>query len=96
MVYGNTKVALLESVEAFRKSSYLAVFFSLFSSSTLLHLYVFLSVTLFMMKILQSQPSFLRCHPLRKLNKETCFDWSIGLSTGFFLSKKMHGLILFN
>ena len=81
-----TKVAPIESVKVFRRSPFLALYFSLFSSTIFLLLRLLLSVALFM---LTTKPtgSFTRKSLLRwKPHKKLCFDWSASLSTGVFLS----------
>ena len=76
-----TKVVPFESVEVFRKNPFLGLYFSLFSS----------------MIFLASLPSSVSCSlyaddlAIRSLqrwrpHKELCFDWSVGLSSGVFLS----------
>ena len=77
-----TKVAPFESVEAFRKNPFLALYFSLSSSMIFLLLCLLLSAALFTLMIWSFGPppprSLLRWRP----HKELCFDWS----TGVFLS----------
>ena len=81
-----TKVVPFEPVEVFCKDPFLARYFSLFSSMTILLLYFFPSAALFALIIWPFGPlppqSPLRWRPY----KELCFDWSAGLSTGVFLS----------
>ena len=81
-----TKVVPLKFVEVFRKNSFLALYFSLFSSMIFLLLYLLPSAALFTLTIwsfgFPPPQSPLRWRP----HKELCFDWSDGLSTGVFLS----------
>ena len=81
-----TKAALFESVEVFRKHSFLALYFSLSSLMIFGSLCLFPSGALFTLTIwpFNAPPprSLLRWRP----HKELCFDWSAGLSTGVFLS----------
>ena len=70
----------------FRKNSFLALYFSLFSIMIFQSLCLFLSAALFTLTIwlfnLPPDRSLLRWRP----HKELCFNWSTGLSTGVFLS----------
>ena len=81
-----TKVVSFEFVEVFCKDPFLALYFSLFSSTIFLLLCLLPSAALFTLTIwpFGSPPprSLLRWRP----HKELCFDWSAGLSTGVFLS----------
>ena len=81
-----TQVVPFESVEAFRKDPFLALYFSLSSLMIFRPLCLLLSAALFMLTIWPFGPvplrSLLRWRPHKKL----CFDWSAGLSTGVFLS----------
>ena len=81
-----TKAAPFESVEVFRKDSFLALFFSLsslmiFRPLCLLPLAAFYTLTIWPFgPPLPRSPQWWRPH------KELCFDWSAGLNTGVFLS----------
>ena len=81
-----TKVAPFESVEVFRKDLFLALYFSLSSSMISRLLCLLPSAALFTLTIWPfgpPPPQFpLRWGP----RKELCFDWSVGRSTGVFLS----------
>ena len=81
-----TKVAPFESVEVFRKDPFLVLYFSLSSSIIFRLLCLLPSAALFTLTIWPFGPPP-PLSPLRwKPHKELCFDWSAGLSTGFFLS----------
>ena len=81
-----TKVVPFESIEAFRKDLFLALYFSLFSSTIFLLLCLLRSAALFTLTIWPFGPPpprfLLRWRP----HKELCFDWIAGLSTGVLLS----------
>ena len=85
-----TKVAPLKSVEVFRKDSFLALYFSLFSSMIFRFLCLVSSDALFTLTIWPSGPppprSLLQWRP----HKELCFDWSADLSTEVFLSIRVN------
>ena len=77
-----TKVVPFESVEIFRKDPFLALYFYLSSSMIFWPLCLLPSTALFTLTIWPFGPP-----PLRwRLDKELCFDWSAGLSTGVFSS----------
>ena len=81
-----TKAVSFEFVEVFRKDSFLALYFSLFSSMIFRPLCLLPSAALFTLTIWPFGPPPPRS-PLRwRPHKELCFDWSTGLSTGVFLS----------
>ena len=80
-----TKVVPFESVEVFRKDSFLILYFSLFSSMIFLLLCLLPSAVLFTLTIWPFGPPPPRSS-LWRPHKELCFDWSAGLSTGVFLS----------
>ena len=81
-----TKVVPFESVEVFRKHSFLALYFSLSSSMLFRHICLLPSAALFTLTIWPFGPPPPRL-PLRwRPHKEFCFDWSAGLTTGVFLS----------
>ena len=86
-----TKVVAFESVEAFRKDLFLALYFSLSSLMIFLLLCPFPSAALFTLSIWpfgSPSPWFpLRWRPHKKL----CFDWNAGLSTGIFFSIRANG-----
>ena len=86
VVYQNTEVVPFKSVEVFRKDPFLALYFSLSSSMIFRHLCLLPSAALFTLTIWSFGPppprSPLRWRPHMKL----CFDWSVGLSIGVFLS----------
>ena len=81
-----TKVIPFKSVEVFCKDPFLALYFSLSSSMIFRFLCLLLSAALFTLTIWPfglPPPLF----PLRwRPNKELCFDWIAGMSTGVFLS----------
>ena len=82
-----TIVALFESVEVFRKDPFLALYFSLSSLMIFRPLCLLPSAVLFMLTIWPFGPPPPPRSPLRwRPHKELCFDWSVGLSTGVFLS----------
>ena len=81
-----TKAVSFESVEAFRKNPFLALYFSLSSLMIFRLLCLLPSAVLFTLTIWPFGPTP-PWSPLRwRLHKELCFDWSAGLSTGTFLS----------
>ena len=81
-----TKVVPFESVEVFRKDSFLALYFSLYKSIIFRPLFLIPSATLFTLTIWPFGPPRPRS-PLRwRPHKELCFDWSAGLNTGVFHS----------
>ena len=81
-----TKVVAIESVEVFRKDSFLALYFSPYLLMILRLLCLLPSAVLFTLTIWPFGPPPPRS-PLRwRPHKELCFDWSAGLSTGVFLS----------
>ena len=81
-----TKAALFESFEVFRKDPFLALYFSLSSLMIFWPLCLLPSAALFTLTIWPFGPLPSRS-PLRwRTNKELCFNWSAGLSTGVFLS----------
>ena len=87
MVFKITKVAPLESVERFRKTLFLAVFFSLSSLMIFPPLCLLPSAALFTLTIWPFGPP----PPLWwRRRKELCFDWNAGLSTGVFLSIRVN------
>ena len=81
-----TKAVPFESVEVFRKDSFLALYFSPSSSMIFRPLCLLPSAALFTLTIWPfgslSPRSLLRWRP----HKELCFDWSADVSTGVFLS----------
>ena len=81
-----TKVASFESVKVFRKDPFLALYFSL-SSSTIFRLLCLLpSAALFTVTIWPFGPPLFWSPQRWRSHKELCFDWIAGLSTGVFLS----------
>ena len=82
-----TKVVPFKSVEVFRKDPFLALYFSLFSSMIFLLLCLLPSAALSTLTIWPFDPPPPQSPQLsRSPQKELCFDWSVGLSTGVFLS----------
>ena len=81
-----TKAVSFESVEAFCKDPFLALYFSLSSLMIFRLLCLLPSAVLFTLTIWPFGPPPPRS-PLRwRPHKELCFNWSAGLSTGVFLS----------
>ena len=81
-----TKAVPFESVEVFRKDSFLALYFSLSSLTISRPLCLLPSAALFTPTIWPFGPPPPRS-PLRwRPDKELCFDWSADLSTGVILS----------
>ena len=81
-----TKVVSFESVEVFRKDSFLALYFSLSSLMIFRPLCLLPSAAFFTLTIWPFGP-LPRRSPLRwRPHKELCFDWSADLSTVVFLS----------
>ena len=81
-----TKVVAFEFIEVFRKDLFLALYFSLSSLMIFRPLCLLPSAALFTLTIWPFGPPPPRS-PLRWWpHKELCFDWSVGLSTGVFLS----------
>ena len=81
-----TKVVPFESIEAFRKDPFLALYFSLSSSMIFLPLCLLPSAALFTLTIWPFGPLAPRLLLRWRPHKELCFDWSADLSTGVFLS----------
>ena len=81
-----TRVVPFESVEAFRKDSFLALYFSPYSSMIFLLLCLLLSAAFFTLTIWPFGPPPPSVLTAVEAHKELCFDWSAGLSTGVFLS----------
>ena len=81
-----TQVVLFESVEVFHKDLFLALYFSLFSSTISLLLYLLPSAALFMVTIWPFGPPPLWSPLQWRSHKELYFDWSAGRSSDVFLS----------
>ena len=81
-----TKVAPFKSVKVFRKDSFLALVFSLFSSMIFLFFCLFPSAALFILTTWSLGPPPPRSLLLLRLYKKLCFDYIANLSTGVFLS----------
>ena len=81
-----TKVVPFESVEVFRKDPFLALYFSLSLLMTFRPLCNLPSAALFTLTIWPFGPPPPRSQLRWRPHEELCFDWSAGLSTGFFLS----------
>ena len=81
-----TKIVPFKSVEVFRKGPFLALYFSHSLSMIFLHLCLLPSGALFTLTIWPFGPPHPRSLLRWRSNKELCFDWSAGLSTGVFLS----------
>ena len=80
-----TKVAF-ESVEVFRKNTFLALYFSLSSSNIFRLLCLLPSAALLTLTVWPFGPPHPRSPLWWRPHKEFCFDWSAGVSTGVFLS----------
>ena len=81
-----TKVVPFESVGVFRKDPFLALYFFLSSLMIFRSLCLLLSAALFTLTIWPFGPPPPRSPLQWRPHKELCFDWSVGLSTGVFLS----------
>ena len=81
-----TKAVPFESVEVFRKDTFLALYFSLSSLMIFRHLCLLPSAALFTLTIWPFGLPPPRPLLLWRPHKELCFDWSAGLNTGVFLS----------
>ena len=81
-----TKAVPFESVEAFRKALFLALYFSLSSLMIFQLLCLLPSAAFFMLTIWPFGPPLPLSLLRWRAHKELCFDWSAGLSTGVFLS----------
>ena len=81
-----TKAAPFKSVEVFRKDPFLALYFSLFSLMIFRHICLLPSAALLTLTIWPFGPPPPRSPLQWRPHKELCFDWSVGLSTGVFLS----------
>ena len=81
-----TTVVPFESVEVFRKDSFLALYFSLSSLMIFQHFCLLPSAALFTLTIWPFGPPPSRSRLRWRPHKELCFNWSAGLSTGVFLS----------
>ena len=77
-----TKATSFESIKVFRKNPFLALYFSLSSLMIFRLLCLLPSAAFFRLTIWPFGPPL----PWWRLHKELCFDWSVGLSTGVFLS----------
>ena len=81
-----TKVVILESVEVFRKDSFLALFFFFYLIMIFRSLCLLLSAALFTLTIWPFGLPPPRSPQQWRPHKELCFDWNAGLSAGVFLS----------
>ena len=86
MVFKITKVVPFESVVVFRKDPFLALYFSLSSLMIFQSLCLLPSAALFTLTIWPFGPPPPRSPLQWRPHKELCFDWSVVLSTGVFLS----------